>query len=196
MTVDRKRRSASMFRVRVWNGNGDELRYQADEKLGTAGQRENAARKIGEEFLALDQSKLLTKTRCRCGRCPTGFHTAGSLGSIPRLATYRGWASAHSGLISRNCRAQPPDPPLTKRPGTQTGKAVTLRAWRFCGFDSHSGHWQHDPVVQRRRRLRDMQESDGSIPSGITFDNWSVSVVAARCCGKAEDRVQFPDGPL
>jgi hypothetical protein len=51
-------------------------------------------------------------------------------------------------------------------------------------------------VVQRRRRLRDMQESAGSIPAGITFDNWSVSVSAARRCGKAEDRVQFPDGPL
>ena len=25
-----------------------------------------------------------------------------------------------------------------------------------------------DPVVQRRRRLADIQESDGSIPSGIT----------------------------
>ena len=57
---------------------------------------------------------LLTKTQCRCDKCPTGFHTAGSLGSIPRPATCRGWASAHSGLISRNGRVQPPDPPLTK----------------------------------------------------------------------------------
>ena len=55
---------------------------------------------------------------------------------------------------------------------------------------------EHDPVVQRSRRLADIQESAGSIPAGITFDNRSVSVVAARRCGKAEDRVQFPDGPL
>ena len=53
-----------------------------------------------------------------------------------------------------------------------------------------------DRVVQRRRRLADIQESAGSIPAGITFDNWSVSVWAARRCGTAEDRVQFPDGPL
>ena len=51
-------------------------------------------------------------------------------------------------------------------------------------------------MVQRRRRLADIQESAGSIPAGITCDNWSVSVVAARRCGKAEDRVQSPDGPL
>ena len=55
---------------------------------------------------------------------------------------------------------------------------------------------ENDPVVQRRRRLVDIQENTGSIPVGIIFENWSVSVVAARRCGKAEDRVQFPDGPL
>ena len=43
----------------------------------------------------------------------------------------------------------------------------------------------------------DIQEIDGSIPSGITrISNRSVSVSAAHRCGKAEDRVQFPDGPL
>jgi hypothetical protein len=52
----------------------------------------------------------------------------------------------------------------------------------------------HDPVVQRRRRLDDNQESDGSTPSGITY--WSVGVLAAHVFGKDEDRVQFPDGPL
>src|SRR5262245_16016767 len=54
----------------------------------------------------------------------------------------------------------------------------------------------NDPVVQRRRRLGDNQESDGSIPSGITDFNWSVSAEAARRFGMAEDWVQFPDGPL
>ena len=62
-----------------------------------------------------------------------------------------------------------------------------------------------DPVVQRLRRLADIQESAGSIPAGITFNKWSVSVWAARRCGSrptdvlsvgARDRVQFPDGPL
>ena len=68
-----------------------------------------------------------------------------------------------------------------------------------------------DPVVQRLRHLADIQESAGSIPAGITFDNWSVSVWAGtarrvvRRCGSrptdvlsvgARDRVQFPDGPL
>ena len=55
---------------------------------------------------------------------------------------------------------------------------------------------EHDPVVQWRRRLDDTQEIGSSILPGITFDKWSVSVWAARRCGKAEDRVQFPDGPL
>ncbi len=56
---------------------------------------------------------------------------------------------------------------------------------------------KNDRVVQRRRRLRDMQENDGSIPSAVTFETIrSVSVAAARVCGMDEDRVQFPDGPL
>ena len=55
---------------------------------------------------------------------------------------------------------------------------------------------QNDRVVQRLRRLRDKQETDGSIPSVITETTRSVSVAAARVCGMDEDRVQFPDGPL
>ena len=54
----------------------------------------------------------------------------------------------------------------------------------------------HDRVVQRLRRLRDKQETDGSIPSAITETTRSVSVAAARVCGMDEDRVQFPDRPL
>jgi len=54
----------------------------------------------------------------QAGRDPTSFHAAGVPGSIPGPATCCGWASAHSGLISRNCRVRPPDPPFTKRPGT------------------------------------------------------------------------------
>ena len=51
-------------------------------------------------------------------------------------------------------------------------------------------------MVQWRRRLDDTQEIGSSILPGITSTTWSVSVSAAHRCGKAEDRVQFPDGPL
>ena len=44
--------------------------------------------------------------------------------------------------------------------------------------------------------MRDMQESDGSSPSGITDYRRSVGVAAARVRGKNEGRVQFSDGPL
>ena len=92
---------------------------------------------------------------------------------------------------------RPPDPLLSFGRVRKKGKAVTLRTWRFCGFDPHLGHCKNDRVVQRRRRLRDMQENDGSIPSAVTFETIrSVSVAAARVCGMDEDRVQFPDGPL
>ena len=52
----------------------------------------------------------------------------------------------------------------------------------------------HGPVVQWRRRLRDVQESAGSIPAGIT--RRSVGVPVAHLLGKEGDRVRFPDGPL
>ncbi len=52
-------------------------------------------------------SRLLTLLQV--GRDPTGFHTAGVPGSIPGPATC-GWASAHSGLISLDCRCATPGP--------------------------------------------------------------------------------------
>ena len=55
---------------------------------------------------------------------------------------------------------------------------------------------EHDPVVQRQRRLGDNQESDGSTPSGITDAKWSVGVLAAHLRGKEEDPVQLRDGPF
>ena len=51
---------------------------------------------------------LLTE-RLQVGRDPTGFHTAGVPGSIPGPATC-GWASAHPGLISLDCRCATPGP--------------------------------------------------------------------------------------
>ena len=68
-------------------------------------------------------------------------------------------------------------------------------AWRFCALRDNLDDLM-DPVVQRRRRLRDMQESAGSSPAGITLNEWSVGVSAAHLRGKQEDRVQFPDRPL
>ena len=52
---------------------------------------------------------------------------------------------------------------------------------------------EHDPVVQRRRRLGDNQESAGSIPAGITdsAEEGSVGVLAAHLRGKEEDPVQL-----
>ena len=50
---------------------------------------------------------LLDVNRLQVGRRPVGFHTPDLPGSIPGPATRRGWASAHSGLISLNCRVRP-----------------------------------------------------------------------------------------
>ncbi len=127
----------------------------------------------------------------------------------------RGWASAQPGLISLTLPGATPGSATFIRPGTQTGKAVTLRAWRFCGFDPHLGHWQkNDRVVQRRRRLRDMQENDGSIPSaitGVSLKSDSVSqltlltshFIHGLACprrrlilARSVRRVRFPCGPL
>jgi hypothetical protein len=53
-----------------------------------------------------------------------------------------------------------------------------------------------DPVVQRRRHLGDIQKSDGSIPSGITAKHGLHVLWLHAALVKAEDWVQFPDGPL
>ena len=61
--------------------------------------------------------QLSMQTTTRMGQCSARPHKPGPPGATPGSATFI-------------------------RPGTQTGKAVTLRAWRFCGFDPHLGHWQ------------------------------------------------------
>ena len=106
----------------------------------------------------------------------------------------RGWASAQPGLISQDRRVRPPDP-LLPQSSTQTGKHERLVILQVRSL-SRLLQPKHDRVVQRLRRLRDKQETDGSIPSVITETTRSVSVAAARVCGMDEDRVQFPDGPL
>lgn len=129
---------------------------------------------------------------CRRGRCPTGSHKAGAPGSIPGPATEkcRGWTSVRRGLIrlARLVRLQ--DPPLaTGYANWQSGEVESL-----VPVGSNPTPVTYDPVVQRRRRLGDNQESDGSTPSGITCG--SVGVVAAHLRGKEEAPVQFRDGPL
>ena len=141
-----------------------------------------------------------SKQHCRCDRCPTDFHKVGLLGSIPRPATSckqrRGWASAQPGLISQDRRVRPPDPLLPKveyasRQSSKHERLVILQVRLLSRLLA-----QNDRVVQRLRRLRDKQETDGSIPSVMTEMTRSVSVAAARVCGMDEDRVQVPDGPL
>ena len=58
------------------------------------------------------------------------------------------------------------------------------------------GHCNHDPVVQRQRRLGDSQEERRFESIRDHCVKWSVGVSAARLLGKEEDRVRFPDGPL
>ncbi len=133
-------------------------------------------------------------THCRRGRCPTGFHKAGSPGSIPGPAI-RGWASAHPGLMSLDSRVRPPDPPLmTGYANRHSGEVESLVP--VGSIPTSVTDKEPDPVVQGQRRLGDNQESDGSIPSGITDTKWSVGVLAAHLLGKEEAPVQLRDGPM
>ncbi len=81
----------------------------------------------------------------------------------------RGWASAQPGLISQDRRVRPPDPLLTKveYANRQSGKHERLVILQVRLL-SRLLQSKHDRVVQRLRRLRDKQETDGSIPSVIT----------------------------
>lgn len=57
-------------------------------------------------------------------------------------------------------------------------------------------------MVQRLRRLVHIQETMVQLHPGLLLTKWSGSVSAGTArrvvhrCGKAEDRGQFPDGPL
>ena len=142
---------------------------------------------------------------CRRGWRPTGSHKAGhsvqfrglQLG-LQAITTQVGQRS----VKAHNLRQSGATPePATLQPSTQTGKAATTTAHRG-GARSLAilsvrlrSRLLHDPVVQWRRRLGDIQKIDGSNPSGVIFQR-SVGVSGARRFGKAEDRVQFPDGPL
>ena len=142
---------------------------------------------------------MATRLHCRCDRCPIGSGTDRRLvgGRCARLDTETCNLRVGQCSFGPHKPERPgatPGPAIYMRPSTQTGKAVTLRVWRFCRFDSCLGHL-HGPVVQWRRRLDDTQEIGSSILPGIT-QSWSVSVSAARFRGKEEGRVQFPDGPL
>ncbi len=80
-----------------------------------------------------------------------------------------GWASAQPGLIRQDRRVRPPDPLLTKveYANRQSGKHERLVILQVRLL-SRLLQSKHDRVVQRLRRLRDKQETDGSIPSVIT----------------------------
>ena len=90
---------------------------------------------------------------------------------------------------------RPPDPPLaTGYANWQSGEVESLVP--VGSTPTPVTDKEHDPVVQRRRRLGDNQETGGSIPSGITVTTWSVGVLAAHLLGKEEDPVQLRDRPL
>ena len=125
-------------------------------------------------------------------------------------------SQAHPGLISLDRRVRPPNPllPMVEYANRQSGKherffklilQVRLLS-RLLG--------KHDRMVQRRRRLRDMQKIDGSIPSAITFRKFEVGsskfetlnasqfrtspflLQTSRVPCKIGGRVRFPSGPL
>ena len=103
-----------------------------------------------------------------------------------QLKDRRGWASAHRSLISLDRRVRPPDPPLetTGYANRQSGQVESLVIL-----------WVRLPPRSLTTRSRgpaaktpgDIQENDGSTPSGITLTKkWSVGVSAAHLRGKAE----------
>ena len=109
---------------------------------------------------------------CRCDRCPTDRHKVGVLGSIPRPAT-----SVQTTLRMGQCSARPHKP---GPPGATPGSATSMVEYANRKSDLVESQVilqvrllsrllvTNDRVVQRRRRLRDMQKIDGSIPSAIT----------------------------
>lgn len=84
----------------------------------------------------------------------------------------RGWASAQPGFICQARRVRPPDPllPMVEYANRQSGKHERLVILQVRLL-SRLLQSKHDRVVQRLRRLRDKQETDGSIPSVITETN-------------------------
>ena len=128
------------------------------------------------------------------GRDPASSHEAGVPGSIPGPATC-GWASAHPGLISLDCRCATPGPAtwtaryanLAKRSGREpddfVGSIPTLVTFDAIPWSSGKDAW----MTPRKSAVRFCPGS---------LKRWSVGVAVARRRGKAEDRVRAPDGPL
>ena len=83
----------------------------------------------------------------------------------------RGWASAQPGFICQARRVRPPDPllPMAEYANRKSGKHERLVILQVRLLSRLLV--QNDRVVQRLRRLRDKQETDGSIPSVITEAN-------------------------
>jgi hypothetical protein len=105
----------------------------------------------------------------QAGRCPAGPHKAGPSGSIPGPATWRAM-----GQVRQHGRVR---------------KLVTRRGREPRDFVSSTlTPVTIDPVVQRRRRLGDNQESDGSTPSGIILQS------VCRCFGRHTSLVRGRPG--
>ena len=74
---------------------------------------------------------------------------------------------------------------LAKRPGREPGDFVGSTPTSVIPIP-----WSNGTTPARHAG------DDGSTPSGINRQRRSVGVPGAHRFGKAEDRVQFPDGPL
>jgi hypothetical protein len=129
-------------------------------------------------------------------RRSTGSHKAGRPGSIPGPATgliLAAGGPAPSGASyapTARCDTRtghferPSTQTPAKRPGREPGDSV----------GSTPTSVTDDPVVQRRRHLRDMQETMVQFHPG-SFDR-SAGVSAAHVLGTDEGRVRFPSGPF
>ena len=91
------------------------------------------------------------------------------------MPQHRGWASAQPGLISQDRRVRPPDPLLqfdvygrVRKPVKRLGREPSDSAGSTPVSTTSA---KHARVAQRRRRVQDKQERDGSLPSVITEAN-------------------------
>jgi hypothetical protein len=103
-----------------------------------------------------ESANLSLVTACRWGRCPIGFHKAAGPARYRDLQLlWCGWTSVRRRLIPAAtwCDSMTRD---CNWPGTLTGKAVRLRAWRL-GVQIPPRLLEIGPVVQRRRHLGHIQ---------------------------------------
>lgn len=165
-------------------------------------------------------SATSAKPMTRVSQCSVRFHMPRPSGATPEPATFHcNLAIARVSQCSvRSHKPYPsgatPEPGTVSqpnRPGTQTGKAVTLRAWRFCGFDSHLGHfnlilvfrcfWWHAALVERKIGFNSRVDLSVGVPFSARTLQPNLTLRAHGPMGRhrpgvAEIRVQFPVSPL